>query len=93
MPDPLDVLNSIIGKKGQNQKTESPHRAAAPVERPAQLVESIDFGGLSLEEFVSRKDATDRVLNSKVGAQAIQQCMALSVWYQLVRRFVNTIYS
>lgn len=73
MPDPLDVLNSIIGKKGQNQKTESPHRAAAPVERPAQLVESIDFGGLSLEEFVSRKDATDRVLNSKVGAQAIQQ--------------------
>ncbi|KAL2001958.1 hypothetical protein VTN02DRAFT_936 [Thermoascus thermophilus] len=73
--DPLDVLNRIIGKKtGHTQDMDSSDRAAAaPVERPAQLVDSIDFEGLSLEEFASRQDATDGTLKSKVGAQTIQQ--------------------
>lgn len=75
--DPLDVLNGIIGKKrNESQDMESSDRTAAPVERPAQLVDSIDFEGLSLEEFASRQDATDGMLKSKVGAQTIQQCTA-----------------
>jgi hypothetical protein len=77
--DPLDVLNSIIGKKcGENGVTDL-DAEAKPAQKPAQLVDTIDFEGRSLEEFVSKKDETNVFLKSEAGAQTIQQCMACPV--------------
>lgn len=68
--DPLEVLNSIIGRKAPEKSAET------TVEKPAQLVESIDFGGLSLEQFALRGTEPGGIVRSDDGAQAIQQCMS-----------------
>ncbi|KAL1971935.1 hypothetical protein VTN31DRAFT_2023 [Thermomyces dupontii] len=65
--DPLEVLNSIIGRKAPEKSAET------TVEKPAQLVESIDFGGLSLEQFALRGTEPGGIVRSDDGAQAIQQ--------------------
>ncbi|KAL1985583.1 hypothetical protein VTN96DRAFT_7563 [Rasamsonia emersonii] len=67
VPDPLEVLNRIIGKKTPDQPVET------PAEKPAQLVEDIDFEGLSLEEFAASGKESNRILHSEEGAQTIQQ--------------------
>lgn len=74
--DPLEVLNGIIRKR----KRESPDPTMTTITldlelKPPRLVEEIDFGGLSLEEFVTRGVARDstRVLHSDAGAQTIEQ--------------------
>lgn len=66
--NPLEVLNSIIGK----QTTDKPIEASA--EKPAELVEAIDFGDLSLEEFMSRGQESGGLLSSEAGVGTIEQC-------------------
>lgn len=70
--DPLEVLNSIIGKKASEKPVETTS------EKPSQLVESIDFGGLSLEQFALQGTETGGIVRSDDGAQAIQQCTSTS---------------
>lgn len=65
---PLEVLTGIIGKKSSDQSAE------APAEKPTQLVEAIDFGDLSLEEFANRGKSSGGLLSSKDGAGTIEQC-------------------
>lgn len=65
---PVDVLYSIIGRKTADSTGES------PIEKPAELVEAIDFGELSLEEFVSRGKDSGGILSSEAGVATIQQC-------------------
>lgn len=79
VPDPIDVLNAIIGKRSDESGGTGLDAEAEPAEKPAQLVETIDFEGLSLEEFISKKDETNVFLKSEAGAQTIQQCMACPV--------------
>ncbi|KAB8261938.1 Vps52-domain-containing protein [Aspergillus pseudonomiae] len=72
--DPLDVLNDVIGKRKETlAETESPVLSSTPEAKPSQLVAEIDFGDLSLEEFVTKPDEPRRVSNSDIGAQTIQQ--------------------
>ena len=72
--DPLDVLNDIIGKRKEKlAEAESPVPSSTLEIKPSQLVAEIDFGGLSLEEFVTKPDEPRRAANSDVGAQTIQQ--------------------
>ncbi|KAJ9209738.1 hypothetical protein DTO166G4_8647 [Paecilomyces variotii] len=73
VPDPIDVLNAIIGKRSDESGGTGLDAEAEPAEKPAQLVETIDFEGLSLEEFISKKDETNVFLKSEAGAQTIQQ--------------------
>ncbi|KAJ5121985.1 hypothetical protein N7526_008922 [Penicillium atrosanguineum] len=53
VPDPLEVLNGIIGK--EKEKKHIPHLSTVP-DRPIELVEAINFDGLSLEEFAVKAD-------------------------------------
>ncbi|KAE8147863.1 Vps52-domain-containing protein [Aspergillus avenaceus] len=73
--DPFDVLNGIIRK--QQQKRPAAPEASATLStlptKPSQLKTDIDFGGLSLEEFVSQSDEPRRLSSNDVGAQTIQQ--------------------
>lgn len=71
--DPLEVLNGIIGKQTGETAAETSAPASNPEVKPEQLVENIDFGGLSLQEFVAKEDDSRRILNSDVGTQTIQQ--------------------
>lgn len=73
VPDPLEVLNGIIGKESQTDK-DVPH-LSSELERPAQLVETIQFDGLSLEDFLEREEPAPRrqTRDSDVNAQTVQQ--------------------
>jgi hypothetical protein len=73
VPDPLEVLNGIIGKETQVDKN-VPQLLSA-LERPGQLVETIHFDGLSLEDFVEKEEPTPRrkTRESDVNAQTVQQ--------------------
>ncbi|KAB8200695.1 Vps52-domain-containing protein [Aspergillus parasiticus] len=72
--DPLDVLNDIIGKRKEKlEGAESPVLSSTLKTKPSQLVAEIDFGDLSLEEFVTKPNEPRRATNSDVGAQSIQQ--------------------
>ncbi|RDH33081.1 Sac2 family-domain-containing protein [Aspergillus welwitschiae] len=68
--DPLEVLNGIIGKQG---KTRDSSPASVAELKPPELVEDIDFHGLSLEDFIAEEDQPRRAWKSDVGAQTIQQ--------------------
>lgn len=70
--DPLEVLNGIIGK--QKGETVGGSKTLGVGTKPAQLTGEIDFGGLSLEEFVSKDTRdTERSLNGNAGVQTIEQ--------------------
>lgn len=73
VPDPLEVLNGIIRKEKQGK--EVLQISAGPEKRPQDLVKSIDFEGLSLEEFVAKAvpKPTRKSPASDVNAQTIQQ--------------------
>ncbi|KAB8232217.1 putative GARP complex subunit (Sac2) [Aspergillus alliaceus] len=72
--DPLDVLNDII-RKQKGSPVEAGSSIASPIleTKPSHLEVDVDFGNLSLEEFVTRSDEPRRVSTSDVGAQTIQQ--------------------
>lgn len=73
VPDPLEVLNGIIGKE-QRQK-DLPQLSDEPYTRPNELSETIDFNGMSLEQFVAIPDPPPvrKSPSSDVNAQTIQQ--------------------
>lgn len=50
--DPLEVLNGVIGKTGKDEGVQELIEKQSAPEKPDQLVESIDFGNLSLEGFL-----------------------------------------
>lgn len=68
------MLNGIIGidqpRKGASQFSTQPES------RPSELIEAIDFDGLSLEEFVTKADVgppTRKTKRSEINAQTVKQ--------------------
>lgn len=79
--DPLEVLYNIIGKRPTEADTPTisvVHAAATVDLKPECLVENIDFGELSLEQFVEQKQRQkeeERKSKRYVDVQTIEQCM------------------
>ncbi|KAG0153227.1 hypothetical protein PDIDSM_5077 [Penicillium digitatum] len=73
IPDPLEVLNKIIGKETQTDKHVP--QLSSVLQRPELLVEAIHFDGLSLEDFLKKEDPEPRkrTRESDVNAQTVQQ--------------------
>lgn len=73
IPDPLEVLNGIIGKETREKNV--PRLSSEPESRPSHLVEAINFDGLSLEEFVAKPDPVRarKTAGDDVDAQTVQQ--------------------
>lgn len=71
--DPLEVLKDIIGKQKADVETNECLKASAPEAKPLHLVGTIDFGDLSLEEFVSQVGEPRRATSADVSAQTLQQ--------------------
>ncbi|KAL1957445.1 hypothetical protein VTO42DRAFT_6013 [Malbranchea cinnamomea] len=59
--DPLEVLETIIGKRSTERSLNSAvgDSTGKPATKPEEFAQSIDFGDLSLEQFVSSRE-TDR---------------------------------
>jgi hypothetical protein len=80
VPDPLQVLESILGAsprrallgKGESSATTQPVK-------PVELVDNIDFGGLSLQEFAqeSKLHAQELAPVHTYSAQSVEECMCL----------------
>lgn len=73
VPDPLEVLNGIIRKEKQDKGVLQ--LSTNPETRPHDLVKTINFEGLSLEEFVAKAAPKPirKSPDSDVNAQTIQQ--------------------
>ncbi|KAL5339358.1 Sac2 family-domain-containing protein [Aspergillus crustosus] len=69
--DPLEVLNGIIKKQNGDTKADSSAQDSTSA-KPTHLVEDIDFGGLSLEDYVQKSEPT-KLVNTDIGTQTIQQ--------------------
>jgi len=73
-PDPLEVLQNIIGappRKRRASKHELAHK------KPTVVVEDIDFGGLSLQDF-AEADQSKPMQPSRVNpysVQSVEECM------------------
>jgi hypothetical protein len=68
VPDPLEVLYRILGK----QPIDKP--AIVEPSKPTHLITKVDFDGLSLEEYVARGNATNRMMSTEAGVETIQHC-------------------
>lgn len=78
--DPLEVLNGIIGNaKTKDLSAESVNTAKATIEKPAQLIETINFEGSSLEEFALKDKESSRIRKVDIGAQTVHQCGSCQV--------------
>ena len=75
IPDPLDVLENIIGsQKGRVRAQADSVEEPAIVERPEELVADIDFNGLSLEELVKTLDEPEGIALQQYSAQPVEEC-------------------
>lgn len=87
IPDPLQVLESILGGPPRKPVAAKGDSQTAAVDRPDEIVEEIDFGGLSLHEFATADAAGSRHSSSvhTYSAQSVEECMcsaALVVIYE-----------
>lgn len=90
--DPLEVLNGIIGKTGEAEKTQMTAEKHSTSRKPDQLVESIQFGDLSLEEFL--QTGGDAEPKYDAGILETDQCRIQPFRRESMRAiFVNTLYS
>ncbi|EEP81689.1 conserved hypothetical protein [Uncinocarpus reesii 1704] len=71
--DPLEVLQDIIGKQRELDGSKSAEADENPLERPGDLVDNIDFGGLSLEDFVVQRNDRARFSNDDQTYQSAEQ--------------------
>ena len=72
--DPLETLKSIIGERCKDDVSEGPVAIVANSKKPVQFVESIDFGNLSLEEFLESENRNARTVRTNEGIQIAEQC-------------------
>ena len=89
--DPLEVLESIIGKRVSRNGTVE-NQGDKAVEKPDAFVESIDFDEASLEQFVSNGDSDECTRQAPLEPMPIEQCELHSVHIEprhLRTNFVN----
>lgn len=76
--DPLDVLNSIVDVSACRKRSRDGRlKDEQSLQRPFKIVEDIDFGGLSLEQFAEKGDdsAESRIVDvHSYSEQSIEEC-------------------
>lgn len=77
--DPLEILAEVIGKplpKKQSQSDNGTGQVFGEFQKPTQLVEDVEFKGLSLHEFASAFDGSeDEKLAKPINpAQTVEEC-------------------
>lgn len=78
--DPLDVLDTIIGRQRAENGAVG-NRTEGPSGKPEELVESIDFEDTSLEQFVGNGEESEKSMRGAAqAAQPIEQCELQSIY-------------
>lgn len=79
-PDPVQVLASIMGGLPRKSLTSDEKSQAVP-QKPEVVVEEIDFGGLSLQDFAAEASQEHRRTTTvhTHSAQSIEECMCSSL--------------
>jgi len=74
-PDPLDVLEKLLGLEGKNSAEASGPTGVANGNKAAQddFEYELDFGGLTLRELAAREPAYSQ--ENHVSTQTIEECM------------------
>jgi hypothetical protein len=76
-PDPVQVLASIMGGMPRKPLVSSHERDQAVPQKPEEVVEDIDFGGLSLQDFAAEAPLEHKQTTSvhTYSAQSVEECM------------------
>ena len=77
VPDPVHVLESIMGGPPRNSPATNGEDSTRISEKPGVVEEEIDFGDLSLHDFAAAKTA-ERQQSTSVhtySAQSVEECM------------------
>jgi hypothetical protein len=76
VPDPVHVLESIMGGPPRNPPVANGDDAARTSGKPNEVEDEIDFGGLSLQDFVAVKTAERQQPTSvhTYSAQSVEEC-------------------
>jgi hypothetical protein len=76
-PDPIQVLASIMGGLPRKPLVSSGERDQTVPQKPEAVVEDIDFGGLSLQDFAAQAPLDHRRTTSvhTYSAQSVEECM------------------
>lgn len=76
-PDPLERLETIVGRTLQlNIQVDEIHDGDVLPGKPPELLAGVDFGGLSLEEFVQKEDLEPprSEVNTQKTVQTVEEC-------------------
>ena len=78
-PNPLEVLERIVGRQLQKQDGSSERENEQDqdqVKRPSELVADVDFSGLSLIDFARRQDVDLEIpeVATRMTAQTVKEC-------------------
>jgi hypothetical protein len=75
-PDPIQVLASIMGGLPRKPPTNSGEKDQTVPQKPAVVIEEIDFGGLSLQDFAAEAPQDHKRTTSvhTYSAQSVEEC-------------------
>lgn len=79
--NPLKLLEDIIGRPISGEDEEHEEQGQFPVEKPAELVEDVEFGGQGIHEFVEGEDERDGVGSLKSYDDVAQSAMECEYVY------------
>lgn len=79
VPDPIHVLESIMGGPPRNVPATNGHGAGNTLRKPEELEEHVDFQGLSLQDFVAERAAEQQPPTPvhTYSAQSVEECTCL----------------
>ena len=75
--NPLKLLEDVIGRSVSDQLKAHGKEAQGRLEKPAQLVEDIDFGGRSMHDFLEDEDEWEGIGSRNSfddTAQCVMEC-------------------
>lgn len=79
--NPLKVLEEIVGRPILDEDKDHGEDGQAQLEKPAELVEDVDFRGRSLQDFLDDEAECHGVENSDVHGDAVQSVMECEYVY------------
>ena len=79
--NPLKLLEDIIGPPIPNEDDGHEEQGQGPVEKPAELVEDVEFGGRSIHDFMEGEDERDGAGSLKSSDDAAQSAMECEYVY------------
>ena len=79
--DPLQLLEEILGRSLSDQDERHGENGRVQLEKPAELVDDVDFGGRSIQDFLKDEEERDDVGSLDSGGDSVQNAMECEYVY------------